>query len=91
MHINALTAEVSLRVAPLVLDTLIKHYFERLKLAILNANPASRLRQEELLYDEAFNVVRVCRRFCCFSSQILSKDNLKGISACFDLARNSYL
>jgi hypothetical protein len=59
---NALTTDIGLRVGPLVLETLIAHYFERLKRDSKDKKPITRLRQDELLYDEVFNVVKVCGR-----------------------------
>lgn len=59
MPVNALTTEVGLRVGPVVLETLIKHYFDRLKGNTQQDGSSTRLRQDELLYDEVFNVVKV--------------------------------
>ncbi|THV06225.1 alpha/beta-hydrolase [Dendrothele bispora CBS 962.96] len=71
---NPLTRNVGLRVGPLVLDTLVKHYFQRAKERIQNStkeltvkedgkedDPSTlvQLRQDELLYDEAFNIIKV--------------------------------
>lgn len=59
---NPLTRKVGLRVGPIVLETLVKHYFERIKLDAQHKNNGTRtIRQDELLYDEAFNVIKVCR------------------------------
>ena len=76
MSLNGLTGSAGLKLGPLVLETLVKHYFERLKVpqkipattssdgvahdggqngSTLNNN----LRQEELLYDQAFTIVKV--------------------------------
>lgn len=55
MRVNALTTETGLKVGPVVLETLIKHYFERRK----TGNTTTQLRQDELLYDEVFSVVKV--------------------------------
>ncbi|KAG6902758.1 hypothetical protein C0995_011906 [Termitomyces sp. Mi166 len=54
MRVNALTTETGLKVGPVVLETLVKHYFERRK----TGNTITQLRQDELMYDEAFNVVK---------------------------------
>ncbi|KAH9996971.1 hypothetical protein BJV74DRAFT_827169 [Russula compacta] len=53
---NSLTRRVGLTIGPLFLETLVKHYFARVirdgsKLGVP-------LRSEELLYDEAFNIVK---------------------------------
>ena len=76
MSLNGLTGSAGLKLGPLVLETLVKHYFERLKVSqkipattttdgvahdggkdgsTLNNN----LRKEELLYDQAFTIVKV--------------------------------
>ncbi|KAJ7594874.1 Alpha/Beta hydrolase protein [Mycena floridula] len=51
---NALVRKVSFRIGPLVLETLVKHYFER----ITKETPSGNLRQEDILYDEAFNIIK---------------------------------
>jgi hypothetical protein len=63
---NSLTGTVGLKVGPLVLETLVKHYLERirgpsadLKDGKSDGNTPSNLRQGELLYDEAFTIVKV--------------------------------
>lgn len=54
---NTLISRVGLTVGPLFLETLVKHYFSRVvKDGSKSAVP---LRSEELLYDEAFNIVKV--------------------------------
>jgi len=46
-----------LKIGPLFLERLVKHYFDRIKRdASASAIP---LRQDELLYDEAFSIVKV--------------------------------
>jgi hypothetical protein len=62
MPVNSLTTDMGLRVGPLVLETLIKHYFERLRRDSQDRDLSiTQLRQNELLYDEIFNVVKVCK------------------------------
>ncbi len=56
--VNTLTAEASLITGPVVLGTLVKHYLERLK-RDATKKPTTQLRRDELLYDEAFNVIKV--------------------------------
>jgi hypothetical protein len=54
---NTLISRVGLTVGPLFLETLVKHYFARvIKDGSTSGVP---LRNEELLYDEAFNIVKV--------------------------------
>ena len=75
MSLNGLTGTAGLKLGPLVLETLVKHYFERLKITQKIPATASdgvaqdgkqagtalnnNLRQEELLYDQAFTIVKV--------------------------------
>ncbi|KAG6897533.1 hypothetical protein C0992_000518 [Termitomyces sp. T32_za158] len=64
MRVNALTTETGLKVGPVVLETLIRHYFERRK----TRNTTTQLRQDELLYDEVFNVVKSFLRAASFAN-----------------------
>ena len=76
MSPNGLTSTAGLKLGPLVLETLVKHYFERLRVTHKiptttssdgvahgrnQSGPAlnDNLRQEELLYDQAFTIVKV--------------------------------
>ena len=72
MSLNGLTGTAGLKLGPLVLETLVKHYFERLtagqKIPATTSSDgidgkqggsALNLRQEELLYDQAFTIVKV--------------------------------
>ncbi|ESK97263.1 putative lipase esterase from carbohydrate esterase family ce10 [Moniliophthora roreri MCA 2997] len=66
MPVNALTRKVGLRVGPVVLETLVKHYFDRIRKDYQQKEHGDdskdgksvQLRQDELLYDEAFNVIK---------------------------------
>ncbi|KAG2132290.1 uncharacterized protein EDB93DRAFT_1094005 [Suillus bovinus] len=56
---NSLTRNAGLRLGPLVLETLVKHYFDRIKREnAQQSNFATQLHQDELLYHEAFNIVK---------------------------------
>ncbi|KAG1878876.1 hypothetical protein F4604DRAFT_1580013 [Suillus subluteus] len=56
---NSLTRNTGLRLGPLVLETLVKHYFDRIKKEnAQQSNFATQLHQDELLYHEAFNIVK---------------------------------
>ncbi|KAG2104030.1 uncharacterized protein F5147DRAFT_270934 [Suillus discolor] len=56
---NSLTRKAGLRLGPLVLETLVKHYFDRIKKEnAQQSNFATQLHQDELLYHEAFNIVK---------------------------------
>ena len=54
---NSLTRRVSLTFGPLFLETLVKHYFARV--VSDGSKAAVPLRRDALLYDEAFNIVKV--------------------------------
>ncbi|KAI0067652.1 alpha/beta-hydrolase [Artomyces pyxidatus] len=53
---NSLTRSASLKLGPLFLETLVKHYFDRIKKDASKSGIA--LRKDELLYDEAFSIVK---------------------------------
>ncbi|KAI0827909.1 alpha/beta-hydrolase [Trametes gibbosa] len=55
--VNSLTRQAGLKLGPIILDVLVKHYFERLS-KDHEAKDMPKLMQEELLYDEAFNIVK---------------------------------
>ncbi|KAL4079158.1 hypothetical protein J3A83DRAFT_4086567 [Scleroderma citrinum] len=58
---NRLTRQAGLQLAPVVLETLVQHYFKRVKKeSAKNGKAVTQLMQDELLYDEAFNIVKVC-------------------------------
>jgi hypothetical protein len=58
---NTLTGEAGLKLGPLLLETLLKHYFERLGQSASQKEQDTTvpLRKEDLLYDEAFQIVKV--------------------------------
>jgi hypothetical protein len=56
---NGLTRNAGLRLGPLLLETLIKHYFEKLLSLNEEREDDVPLRKDELLYDEVFHVVKV--------------------------------
>lgn len=61
---NSLFRQAGLRIGPVVLETLVKHYFDRiLKDGVPNG---TKLRSEELLYDEAFMIVKVRANYYIF-------------------------
>lgn len=63
----SLTRSVGLRVGPIVLGTLVKHYLEKIRRDFVQDNGSKgkekdelvQLRQDELIYDEIFTVVKV--------------------------------
>ena len=58
MRVNTLTTQAGLKIGPIVLETLVKHYFDRVKQDIRDGK-TTQLRQEELLYDQAFTIIKV--------------------------------
>ena len=50
--VNSLTRQTGLKLGPIILDVLVKHYFDRLR-KDPEAKHMPKLMQEELLYDEA--------------------------------------
>jgi hypothetical protein len=62
MPLNTLAGEAGLKLGPLLLETLVKHYLERVgPSGQTDEKSASvQLRKDELLYDEAFQIVKVC-------------------------------
>jgi hypothetical protein len=70
--VNTLTRQVGATFGPIVLETLVKHYFERLRKEVPDGKNSTNLRQDELLYDQAFNIVKV--RGCVFESLVLFID-----------------
>lgn len=54
-----LTREAGIKIGPVLLETLVKHYFERILRDDSQLKDLPQLRQDELLYDEAFNIVKV--------------------------------
>ncbi|KAJ3572100.1 hypothetical protein NP233_g3309 [Leucocoprinus birnbaumii] len=57
MFSNSLTRDMGLKVGPVMLGTFVKHYFDRVK-SRDSANPDQLLKQDEILYDEAFHVIK---------------------------------
>ncbi|TBU41951.1 alpha/beta-hydrolase [Dichomitus squalens] len=55
--VNSLTRNAGLKLGPIILETLVKHYFDRIA-KDHESEESTRLRREELLYDEAFIVIK---------------------------------
>ena len=66
--VNALTRKTGLTLGPIILETLVKHYFERVANENAEHAHSTRLRKEELLYDEAFNIIKVSCQFFFYST-----------------------
>ncbi|KAF8633454.1 hypothetical protein AX17_004623 [Amanita inopinata Kibby_2008] len=58
MPLNTLTTELGLKAGPVLLETLVKHYFDRLKKGAEDDGPGVQLKQDELLYHQVFNIVK---------------------------------
>ncbi|TFK44941.1 hypothetical protein BDQ12DRAFT_641990 [Crucibulum laeve] len=60
MLANPLTREVGLKVGPVLLEVLVKHYFERLKNdgERVYKKSGTHLKHNDVLYDEAFTIVK---------------------------------
>lgn len=58
MPLNSLLGQAGLKLGPLLLETLVKHYIERI--ADERGDGVTDLSRDELLYDQAFHVVKVC-------------------------------
>ncbi|KAF5355029.1 hypothetical protein D9756_005501 [Leucocoprinus leucothites] len=54
---NSLTRDMGWKVGPVMLGTFIKHYFDRVKTRDL-IDPDQLLKQDEILYDEAFHIIK---------------------------------
>lgn len=61
---NSLTREVGLKVGPTVLEVLVKHYFDRLKENNDTGEAEASLKQDNVLYHEAFTIVKVRWLYC---------------------------
>lgn len=57
MPLNSLLGQAGLKLGPLLLETLVKHYIERI--ADLRGDGVTDLSRDELLYDQAFHVIKV--------------------------------
>lgn len=79
--VNSLTREAGVKFGPLILETLIKHYFDRLvKDNVSQGRVLTKLRKDELLYDEAFIIVKVRREFCRMNVEIFNRVSLSDVS-----------
>ncbi|TFY61715.1 hypothetical protein EVJ58_g4334 [Rhodofomes roseus] len=56
MPLNSLLGQAGLRLGPLLLETLVKHYFERI--VDERGDGVTDLSRQELLYDQAFHVIK---------------------------------
>ena len=62
---NSLTRNAGLRLGPIFLETLFRHYLEK-------DEDAVPLRKDELLYDEVFNIVKVRTQSHTFWTRLLT-------------------
>lgn len=56
---NSLTRDMGLKAGPLLLSTLVKHYFDRAR--DRESVGPDRLARDEILYDEVFQLIKVSR------------------------------
>ena len=56
MFDNTLTRDIGLKVGPTMFQVLVQHYFDHLKLDIEKSDS---LKQDDVLYHEAFTIVKV--------------------------------
>ena len=63
MPLNSLLGQAGLKLGPLLLETLVKHYIERI--ADERGDGVTDLSRDELLYDQAFHVVKVRKLLLC--------------------------
>lgn len=61
MPVNTLTTSVIARSGSIVLETMVNHYFDRLKreFGSKENDKTTNLKNEEMLYHQAFNVIKV--------------------------------
>ena len=76
--VNALTRKTGLSLGPIIFETLLKHYFDRIA-KDHESEESTRLRREELLYDEAFNIVKVRPQ------RLLRSDYMRLIPVCYSV------
>jgi hypothetical protein len=55
MFAHSLTADIGLKVGPTMFQVLVQHYFEHIKLDVEKSD----LKQDDVLYHEAFTIVKV--------------------------------
>jgi hypothetical protein len=82
MFANALTRDIGLRVGPKMFQVLVQHYFDHLK---LDVEESDCLKQDDVLYHEAFTIVKVSQLFLSRSLFDLSE----GLFKCFNVVSNS--
>ena len=56
MFASTLTRDIGLRVGPTMFQVLVQHYFDHLK---LDVEKSDSLKQDDVLYHEAFTIVKV--------------------------------
>jgi hypothetical protein len=67
---KSLTGDVSLKVGPLVLEVLVKHWFDRLKKDFRpedgDLDAGARLKEDDILYHQAFVIAKVSAIYLVF-------------------------
>jgi len=68
---NPLARDVGLKVGPIIFETLVKHYFDKHKKDGKTSGQAQELKDVELLYHEAFTIIKVG----CLNHNLLTWSN----------------
>ena len=85
MFANTLTRDIGLKVGPTMFQVLVEHYFDRLK---LDVEKSDCLKQDDVLYHEAFTIVKVSYLFLGPGQSLF--DLFKGLFKCFNIVSNSF-
>ena len=86
MFANTLTRDIGLKVGPTMFQVLVQHYFDHLKVDS-DVEESDTLKQEDVLYHEAFTIVKVS---CLFLGGSLF-DLFKGLFKRFNIVSNNSL
>ena len=81
MFANTLTRDIGLKVGPTMFQVLVQHYFDHLK---DDLEKSDSLKQDDVLYHEAFTIVKVGYIFLGRSLF----DFFKGLFKCFNVVSN---
>ena len=82
MFANTLTRDIGFKVGPTMFQVLVQHYFDHLK---IDVEESDCLKQDDVLYHEAFTIVKVSYLFLCRSLF----DSFKDLFKCFNIVSNS--
>jgi hypothetical protein len=74
MPVSSLARQAGLKIGPVVLETLLRRFFDRV--TVHSGEEITKLRQDEVLYDATFNIIKVRRQ----SSRVLCQHNLTSLA-----------